>query len=72
VSQEFGVSLLTNFLGHNVVFVARHYASAAFAIVGMSVCLSVTSDCRLFCCFVFLFFSFFLFNFIRCPAMSLT
>ena len=35
-------------------------------------CLPATTDCRWFCCFVFLFFSFFLFNFIRCPAISLT
>jgi len=31
-------------------------------------CLPATTDCRRFCCFVFLFFSFFLFNFIRCPC----
>ena len=31
-------------------------------------CLPATTDCWRFCCFVFLFFSFFLFNFIRCPC----
>ena len=29
-------------------------------------CVPATTDCRRFCCFVF--FSFFLFNFIRCPC----
>ena len=55
--------------------VVRQWLGDRDCVAQYNCCLPVTTDCRRFCCFVFLFFSFFLSFFLilyDAPAMSLT